>query len=172
MNLPITALCMTGILCLSSIADDNPSSRIWHSDASRALPRKILSVEDVLPLEAGFVKKMLEVPTSCSFESVAHYSYLFHGERRLGNISFWSISPSGRYAAFDRYEGTEGYLEIYDAKLHLFRTAEGPFFVPNDFRWSKTEDHLTIIGYSPKTERSENDLARHLPEKLRHGTNQ
>ncbi len=73
-------------------------------------------VERTTALGHGFRRVVMAEPSQSSFESIGHFEYLYFGDRRLCQVGACSVSPSGRYAAYQ--DGPSG-------NLFLFRSADG-----------------------------------------------
>jgi hypothetical protein len=79
------------------------------------------------------------------FEGLAHYHDLYRGTKRIGKaVGKVSISPSGRFAAFEE----NGALRLFDAtKSRSVDVTDGVFAIPKEFHWTKQEDFVHISYY-------------------------
>lgn len=108
-------------------------------------------VEEVRDLGFGFREETHAEPSASSFESVAHYGYLYYRGQKLARASGpeCSISPSGRFAIYQ--DGASG-------KLFLFRRADRriteltPKFVggAKAFTWREASGEVHVEFYPAK----------------------
>jgi hypothetical protein len=76
-----------------------------------------------------------------SFEGVAHRRELWLASQNLGPVGQWSISPSGRFAAFE----TSGSLKLCDGTTgRSSDITTPPFALPTRFDWRESARELTI----------------------------
>ncbi|HEV2246207.1 MAG TPA: hypothetical protein VGW37_06100 [Terriglobia bacterium] len=68
-------------------------------------------VERATDLGFGFRRVIMAEPSQSSFESIGHFEYLYFGDRRLCQVGACSVSPSGRYAAYQ--DGPSGNLFLF-----------------------------------------------------------
>jgi hypothetical protein len=68
-------------------------------------------VERTTDLGFGFRRVVMAEPSQSSFESIGHFEYLYFGNRRLCQVGACSVSPSGRYAAYQ--DGPSGNLFLF-----------------------------------------------------------
>lgn len=66
--------------------------------------------------EKGFYSETISEPSSSSFESIAHYKYCFHNERKLSKCGFISVSPDSKHALIQ--ESESGNLYVYNSQLN------------------------------------------------------
>jgi hypothetical protein len=81
--------------------------------------------------------------TNC-FEGMGHYQDLYYRKARVADtVGQVSISPSGRFAVFERM----GKLLLFDLKTKKTRdVTDGSFSVPQEFRW-REEDNVVVVNY-------------------------
>jgi len=87
--------------------------------------------------------------SNSSFEAVAHRHVLFYGNKELGNVGAYFISPSRRFALFE----SEGKLLLFDGLLGDKRdVTDGEFDVPKSVAWDKTTAYVTYYDkHKPTT---------------------
>jgi hypothetical protein len=78
------------------------------------------------------------------FEGKAHYEDLYHRKTRVADtVGQVSVSPSGRFAAFERI----GKLMLFDRKTMKVRDiTDGVFAIPERFNWQEG-DNLLVVSY-------------------------
>lgn len=93
---------------------------------------------------AGFRVVHRIAPTSSSIESIRHYSELHHGSRNLGEIGRHSVSPDGRFAAYE----LPGRLMLFDTRSAIASDiTDGAFATARTFSWREEAGVLRIDYY-------------------------
>jgi len=84
-------------------------------------------------------------PSSSSFESIAHYRYLYDRTAKISRVGHADISPSGQYAAFE----DDGKIVLYNGRLKTLKNITGgKFALPEKFSWDESKPLLVIEYYS------------------------
>ena len=104
----------------------------------------VLQVERTADLGFGFRRVTVAEPSQSSFESVGHFDYLYFGDRRLSQVGAYSISPSGRYAAYQ--DAPSGDLFLFRSsdrkRIQLSRQCGAPVDV---FQWHEEQNSVEAL---------------------------
>lgn len=88
----------------------------------------------------GFREVAVSVPSMSQFESVAHYKHLYYRNQFLADNGNYSISTSGRYAAY-HYEET---MELFDSQCRSIAPIAHGLTTTTRFEWSPDEESVTL----------------------------
>ena len=81
---------------------------------------------------------------SSGFEGRRHWQELYFGDLRLGAVGQYSISPSGRFAAFEE----TGRLLLFDRESReTVDITDGDFALPKSFQWREGTGTLRVEYY-------------------------
>jgi hypothetical protein len=112
----------------------------------------ILAAAQSRSLGHGFVVRHIEKPSTSSFESIVHYEYLYYRERELGQVGKVFVSPSGKFALFERHEGRRSNLVLFDSSTSQVRVVtDGAFAVPNQTNWREKEHFVKVTYFDNHT---------------------
>ena len=91
-----------------------------------------------------------EVMPPSAFEAVGHFRFLYYRDQQLSQFDTYSISPSGRYAAFQ--DGPSGDIVLFVAKSRSRRVVRKyPGALVERYTWEKGERTIVFDfgGHAP-----------------------
>ena len=99
-------------------------------------------------LSSDFKTVHRETCVEGGFESIYHSNHLFYKSRELARIGFLSISPSGRYALFESFEGDTTRLRLFDTRRQTpLDVTDGEFAIPRTVNWDEQVDRAVVTYY-------------------------
>jgi hypothetical protein len=85
--------------------------------------------------------------TSGGFERIYHYQELHHYSKNLGMTVQCLVSPSGRFALYESYEG-DGKLLLFDADTGKSGdVTDGDFARPSEMHWHEPEHQVDVLYF-------------------------
>ncbi len=73
-------------------------------------------------------------------------AYLYHGQRRLGEVNWYSVSPSGTYLLFEK----KGRLWLYNTRTAVLnRVSTSLAYQLDSATWNEADLKVLIDGYTP-----------------------
>ena len=77
------------------------------------------------------------------FESLTHYTYLFHASYEIGRANAPCVSPSGRYVAFE--DPPTGKIRLFDARtMKVTAMSDASDGIPSQCSWDESKATLGI----------------------------
>jgi len=117
--------------------------------ASPSMAGELIAVENVKDLGAGLrLEDHAEVSNS-TFESVAHYRYLFYKDTELGRCGFFEFSPSKNILLYQ--EDNSGLIYIFDTQnkknIRVNDVFDG---LVKSVNWEERESRVSVTFYNDK----------------------
>lgn len=89
--------------------------------------------------------------SNSSFESVAHYQYLWDDQIKIAKVGEVDISPSGNYAIYSNAEGEVMLYRYKSLQPKIVVSKVAPFI--SDFAWNEDAGDTTITFENGKKKR-------------------
>jgi len=92
-------------------------------------------------LGSGYTLVTRRVESASTFERYAYRDFLHYRHRHLGEVGFFSLSPTGRFALYEQ----DGALMLFDtSEGEPSDVTDGEFSVPKFVRWDEAGGVATI----------------------------
>jgi hypothetical protein len=121
--------------------------------AAQTIAGDLIEIERVKELGGGLrIEDHAEVSNS-TFESIAHYRYLFYKDKKLGHCGYFEFSSSKRYALYQ--EGISGELFVFDTKSKKNKKISNGFDgLVKKIKWSDDESKVHVQFYDGKPDKA------------------
>lgn len=164
----IPALAALALTLSSCIPATQPPSEektsTWKNHPHEPVPHVFGETTEKEYIRSGFYEQSGSVPSSASWESIAHYTFIAHNGHMIGYAGRpYSISPSGRYLIIpvSYLHGEKQHtLKIYDKKLNRYTLQYIPAMTISSYQWTPNEQSVEIT--SQETNKT---TTIHLPTK-------
>jgi hypothetical protein len=117
--------------------------------ATQSIAGELIEIEGVKELGGGLRFEDHAEVSNSTFESIAHYRYLFYKDTKLGHCGFIEFSSSKKYVLYQ--EGISGELFVFDTESKTNKKVSKGFDgLVKEIKWSDDESKVDVLFYDGK----------------------